>query len=385
MVAVGPTVQAQDYQPFIEPGYFSHDLQFFAPASDIDSYGGPVQRTGWFGSYARMYIGLSRPDYVPSNNQMDLTWANRWDVGYMIDDVNHDHGWLFSVWTMNGPNEGNTTRVQRLNRLNEDDEGMPDPTTGTGGTGGGQQQTTLVEPASDRNNQGPPDRLRFYDVTDSLNMADLRSYELNKLFRVEPLSHGGILEPFFGFRYVRFNDKYLAQDYVMYSEDGIQARLPPLPPSTLPVAVTDLQTEDLFTDQYVFSNDMIGGQLGLRYLKRLSRWNFNTEIRFVGFQNFQNLSRVYSVERTYYDGGGQGSQVDKIIETELARENSHRSETVFGTDVRAEMQFELYRDFNLMVGVQYLGLFRGIGRGNDLNYSQDVHMFGSTFGVVFNR
>ena len=242
-----------------------------------------------------------------------------------------------------------------------------------------------MEPASDRNNLGPPNRLRYYDVTQSVNMGDLRSYELNKLFRVEPMNHGGILEPFFGFRYMRFRDNYIAQDYYMYSEDGLQARLPPLPPSTLPVDVADLEIEDLYTDQYTFTNEMIGGQLGFRWLKRVSRWNFNTEFRFFGFQNFQNLSRYYHVERTYYDGGGAGSEVEKIIEADLARENSHRSETVFGTDIRAEVQYELYRDFSLMAGVQVLGMYRGIGRGTDLNYSEDLIMFGSTFGFVVNR
>lgn len=385
LVAIS-AVQAQDYQPFIEPGYFNHDLQFFAPATDIDTYGGPVQRTGWFGEYARMYLGVSRPDYVESSSKADMTWAHRLDLGYMIDDVNHDHGWLFSTMTMYGPGEGDVIRVQRLNRFNDQDDGMPDPTTGTGtGTGGGTTATTLVEPASDRNNQGPPNRLRFYDVTQSVNMGDLRSYELNKLFRMEPLNDGGILEPFFGFRYMRFRDRYINQDYIMYSDDGVQSRLPPLPPSTLPVAVTDLTVEDLFNDQYMFTNNMVGGQVGLRWLKRVSRWNFNTEFRFFGFQNFQNLSRHYAVERTYYDGGGSGSQVTKIVNAELAREDSHRSETVFGTDIRAEVQYELYRDFSLMAGVQVLGMYRGVGRGIDLNYSQDLIMVGSTFGFVVNR
>ncbi len=142
VMTLASVAAAQHYQPFIEPGYFNYDLQLFAPAADIDTYDGdPVLRTGWFGSYNRMYIGVSRPrdsgypvdvgrpteelrTYPDSSDLMDLTWGNRWDLGYMVDDVDHDHGWLFSYMHIDGPNVGNIVLQQRLNRLNEDDEGF---------------------------------------------------------------------------------------------------------------------------------------------------------------------------------------------------------------------------------------------------------------------
>ena len=232
-------------------------------------------RTGWFGSYNRMYIGVSRPEdkgypvqtgtqdplrtYPDSSDLMDLTWGNRWDLGYMIDDVDHDHGWMFSYMHIDGPNTGNVLRQQKLNRVNEDDEGFqPD----TGGTGGGTTAADIVVPPADWNDEGPPNRQRFNDITDSLNFAKLNSLELNKIYRMPPLHAGGLLEPFFGFRYIKFEDSFQRQNYQVYDEDGLSPLLPPFPPSSIPIAFEDTAIEDLITDKYLFSNQIITGQLG---------------------------------------------------------------------------------------------------------------------------
>ncbi len=376
------SARAQHYQPFIEPGYFDYDLQFFAPASDIDTYGGtPVLRTGWFGSYNRMYIGVSRPDYVESYDLMDLTWGNRWDLGYMTED---DHGWLFNFTSIDGPNEAEVVHQQRLNRLNEDDEGRPPPDDGTG-----TDDDDAVEPVSDRNDRGPPNRERFYDITNTLNGGNYNSLEINKLFRTDPLMHGGILEPFFGFRYVRFRDVYIEQDYQVYDDDGLQPVWPPLPPIVAdpppPIDYRDSTIEQLFSNNYELDNQMIGGQLGLRWLRRTSRWNLSSEFRAFAFQNFQHLTQKYDVTRTYYDGQGSGSEVEAILNYE-AQQDWHTTETVVGTDIRAEAAYEVTRDISLTVGMQFLGFFTGIGRGpNILENSEELVMVGTTFGIIWNR
>jgi hypothetical protein len=382
------TAVAQHYQPFIEPGYFNHDLQFFAPAADIDTYGDdPVMRYGWFGSYNRMYIGVSRPDYDgrqsrvltindSSSDLMDLTWGNRWDLGYMVDDVNHDHGWMFSYLHIDGPNLGEVVNQQRLNRINDDDEGFPAPD---------EDDPEYVEPPSDRNDVGPPNRERRYLITDSLNMCKLGSLELNKIFRMPPLHHGGIIEPFLGFRYMKFEDTYLDTDYRVYDADGLSPIWPPLPPTSIPIEYLDSEIEQLFTDHYLFQNQMIGGQLGFRWSRRTSRWNLSAEFRAMAFQNFQHLKRTYDVTRIYYDGAGSGSEVDAIIKSRET-EDWHTTETVVGGDIRATAAYELFRDFSLEVGVQYIGMFTGIGRGNDIDYnSEDVNMIGTTFGFVMRK
>ena len=62
VLAFSSLAHAQTYQPFVDSGYFDYDMQLFAPADDIDAYGGdPVQKYGWFASYDRMYISVSRP------------------------------------------------------------------------------------------------------------------------------------------------------------------------------------------------------------------------------------------------------------------------------------------------------------------------------------
>lgn len=374
------------YHPFIEPGYFNHDLQFFAPASDIDAYGGPVMRTGWFGSYARMYLRVSRPDHMDSFDRMDRTWGNRWDLGYMIDDVDHDHGWLFSYMNVDGPNAYDTVVRERINRLNEDDEGRPEPDTGQGGQ---QQDDDLVEPPIDRNNVGPPNRQRNYYVSDSLNLGELSHVELNKLFRMEPLNHGGLLEPFFGVRYTKFDSLEQDQTYIRYNEDGFVFLDPPFPPADPAnpdfVGIGDTEIEDLITDRFRYVNHMVGGQLGFRWLKRLNRWNLSSEVRAFAYHNFQQMQRRIDIERTYYDGGGQGSEVDGVVFTRNT-ENYHATATVVGTDIRAEAAYEVTRDVSLSFGMQFLGFFTGVGRGPSISLnSQDLIMVGGTVAVVVNH
>ena len=230
----------------------------------------------------------------------------------------------------------------------------------------------------------------FPDIAQSCR----RSLELNKLFRTEPLNHGGILEPFLGVRYIRFKDVFLRQYYQTYDDDGISpdAGWPPAPPipvippgQTTGVAVIDATIEDLAADQFNFSNDMFGGQLGLRWLKRTSRWNLSSELRVFALQNWQKLHRSFSIERTYYGGSGQGSEVTAIVPYNETQD-WHTTSVVVGTDIRAEVAYEFTRDVHLNVGMQYLGFYNGIGRGPDIHHnSQALNAVGVTFGVVVNR
>ncbi|TVS16424.1 MAG: hypothetical protein EA424_14200 [Planctomycetaceae bacterium] len=375
MLAVAGIAQAQNIQPFIEPGYFEHDLQFFAPASDLDTYGGPILREGWFGSYDRMYLRMSRPDDVDSKNRVDRGWGNRVDVGYIMSGVNQDHGWLFSHSTFSTANWFETYQ-EKINRVNEDDEGRAAPDD---------DDPERVNPVSDRNDYGFPDQARFYKLRDSLNVGNFNSIELNKLFRMPPLHHGGILEPFIGFRYVKFQSTWQQQDYFRYNEDGLTFPFPPVIPNRDLFDIGDAETEDLITDRFYFTNDMIGGQLGMRWKYRVSRWNLSSELRAIGFHNFQNLERTFEIERTYYDGGGQGSDVEGQVRTKF-RENAYTNSTVVAADIRMQAAYELTRDVSFQVGMQYLGFYNGIGRGRFVDYnSQDLHLVGVTFGVEVNR
>lgn len=181
LLGLAGTASAQHMQPFIEPDYFEPDLQFFAPA-DIDYFGdAKPPNTGWFFTYDRLYWAVSRPDSAPRPWYVDWTWGNRFDVGYMTED---DGGWLFSGTHVDGP------------------------TTEAGGW-----------------------------------RANFSSVELNKVFRLEPLHHNGIIEPFIGVRYVQFNDFGPA-------------------PFTTPV-----------------KNQIVAGQLGVRAWKNIGRWKISTDLR----------------------------------------------------------------------------------------------------------
>mgnify|MGYP001069865313 CR=1 FL=1 len=111
----------------------------------------------------------------------------------------------------------------------------------------------------------------------------------------------------------------------------------------------------------------------------------DAEFRGFGGQNFQHLTRTLSDVRTYYDGQGSGSEVNAIVKSKYT-EDWHTTETVVGTDIRAIAAYEVTRDIKLEAGLQFLGIFTGVGRGPfiDMN-SEAVTMVGTTFGFTINR
>ena len=67
------------YSPF-EPGYFEHDMQFFAPG-EFDEFGGESNYPiGWYFNYNRMYVHASRPFSDFQRTKRDPTWGNRFQV-----------------------------------------------------------------------------------------------------------------------------------------------------------------------------------------------------------------------------------------------------------------------------------------------------------------
>lgn len=264
VVGIAGTARAGDgsHTPlFIEPNYFNPDLQFFAPA-DLDYFGDPPDpTTGWFFTYDRMYVAVSRPENGPRPWDMDQTWGNRFDIGYMTED---DGGWLFNVTHIDGP---------------------------TSEAGSAKASTSSVE--------------------------------FNKVFRLEPLFHNGIIEPFLGMRFVKFDDY------------GV----PPLP---------------LFPD--TIENNIVAGQIGVRAWKNFGHWKVSTEVRSFNGVNFQ----WYQTEDF--------------------------AEFVAAGEVRAEAQYNLTRDVALRAGYELLYFGCGIARNNNLfDNNEDLVQHGLTFGFTINR
>jgi len=158
---------AQRYQPFGTVDIANYDLTPFAPV-EIDGFGGEVPaNTGFFSSYDRLHMNVSRSSTANAPFEGDWAWGNRFDFGYMTDD---DHGWLVEIMNIDGPNV----------RMN--------PTS----------MTDL-----------PPGPVE--------NVMNLKSFELSKQWRWKPLHHGSIVECFIGARYVTLQ----SQDNRLYNIPGL--------------------------------------------------------------------------------------------------------------------------------------------------------------------
>jgi len=358
-LALSSNVHAQLFKPFAFPQPES-DFQFFAPGH-IDTYGGgPKHKTGWFATYDRVYMNVTRPDESPAEGYSskfgDFTWGNRFDLGFIDDD---SKGWVATIWHVDGPNKEDILVTERLNRVAD-----------------GSPQEEGVFPVRDNNNRLTS--ARDYLVTNSINVADMTGFELNRTWLWKPLNHGGRLQPLIGFRYTRFIDFYERQTYQRFDDDGF-----PIPPDGIPPTLgTTATAEQLTTLDAGVINDMVGGQLGMHWDKDYRRWNFSGDVKFFGMQNFQVWEETLTTE-TSLDAGDDPPSA--VLFTEEG-DAFHEAEFVFGMESRIDAAYRVTRDFSLRCGFEYMHFGQGIGRGvNRQNTSQDVIMYGLTMGVTYNR
>lgn len=147
------SAKAERTSLFIDPSELEGDFQFFAPVDLSEYSGGQGPNTGFYFEYNRLYYSVSRPETAPiagNREEADLTWGNRYDIGYMLDD---GHGWLVSVVHIDGP---------------------------TGPIVG--------------------------NVNAMLNIGDLSGVELSKVRRLEPRHNGDNVELLYSVRYSKFTD-----------------------------------------------------------------------------------------------------------------------------------------------------------------------------------
>ena len=377
-------------QPFIEPFAFDPDFQFFAP-SGVDRLGGEIDPSiGWFASYDRTCLYVTRPQDEATSTQGDFGWGNRFDIGYMTEE---EHGWMVSFLHLDGPNNYRILEMERIDVFNPDDlvnsVANADELRGGGGGGGGGNAAVTVTPGfpvRDRND--PITQARDYRLHDSINVAKVSSFELNKTFRIDPLHYGSIVEPFVGVRYSTVNDYYRRDRYQRIDETTgavvFDSAIPGIFPTLPAQDIDDASMEQLISTNTQFDNNLFGGQIGLRWFKQKSRWNLSAEVKALAFQNFQSFNRTTDTERTYYDGGIQG-EVDVVLNTRNVA-SGHSAEFVFGTEIRAEAAYSITKYMQLRAGIQFMDLARGIGRGNDaLRNDQDFLMVGATGGFAINR
>ncbi len=364
-MAFSPSVFGQVYHPFAEPLEFNPDWQFFAPV-DVDSLMELPNRkranTGWFATYDRTSMWVSRPETEQSRADGDFASGNRYDLGFMTDDRS---GWLFSLRHIGGPNAYSNVYQERINRVNLADTGA---------------QPTTVRPFIDQND--PQYQTRVYFLGDSLNVAGMSNFEVNKTWRREPYRYGGIIEPMLGLRYTSFDDTALNQSYFR-SGNLISV------PGT--ISATNL-VETLVSNETNIQNRMVGGQLGFRYFNYYKRWTLSSELRAFGLQNFQNRTFHQRTETTEYGGVAISSAVVATDYTSgTATVQSSNSEFVVGFEARAEAAYQVTKYFSIRGGVDVVDFAKGIWRGanpgfgNINDQSQDVQLAGFSVGVTLNR
>lgn len=354
VVGLAQAASAQHYQPFIDPGYFPSDFQFFAPAEVSEFGDGEPPNTGVYLDYDRTYVNVSRPDgesSLFSEFEGDFTWGNRWEIGYMTEE---DTGWQAVIWHLSGPNEYVQFFQERIQAINPDDEGP-----------GG--DTIFV--VADRNP-------RQFDIRQSVNVASLSVGEINKTWRRKQFHNGAILEPLLGFRYMKFKSWHRRDDYERFNAD-INGNPVPFDPQI------EGPFEEYTSNINVFENYMIGGQLGGRVFHQRGHWLLSADVRFFACANFQTLNSQFHSYLTRYTALNGDVELNLFNRLET---NDQNQEFVWGGEVRAEASYELTREINLRFGMVFLDLGQGIGRGNRIQENnEDVQIAGLTFGVTINR
>jgi hypothetical protein len=346
LAALASNARAQ-YTDFEQLGDYDPDYQFFEP-TEPDNYGGfPPPNTGWYGSYQRLYINGSRQRFEQSHTQGDFGWGNRLDIGYMTESGS---GLSFSGMGMgSGVNVNNIVFKPRL---------AYDPTA------------TYASPFTQNNatsfDQGNPNfdpRIDQDMIVNSLNSFEFSSWEINKVWRLDPGHHGGIIEPFIGFRYSNLDDHTRRMQQFQVA-------------AALFEQVTDQQS--------YYENNMWGGQIGVRLARQRGRLMLGGELRVMGFANFQHFNQdTYTLTRLY-TAPIPSTATQEFLE--FTNTYGSGEEFVIGGDVRVNASYEITRDIAAQVGVQWMGFGKGIARGPVLqNNTGDFYLFGVSAGVSINR
>ena len=277
-----------------------------------------------------------------------------------------DNGWMFN-WTNNGVAAKFQVRQERLNRFIDPEDGF-DPIAPPFGVAVRQRED---------NNRGY--NFRFYDITDTDNVVNYDSYELNKTWRLEPYHYGGILEPLVGLRWMRIRD-YNYKDSYLNSEMN-----PPL------LGPNFEDAEQFDRALAVTKNDMFGGQLGFRYFKFRDRFLFSSDFRAFFGGSWQNSRSTIQTELTIYDGSDVGSTVERIFNSSTEPINTRNEEFFFGFDVRGDIGYQLTKMITIRGGFQVIDVARGVWRGGDGivvdggDNDQDLLLVGATFGINLNH
>lgn len=369
-----------------DPFELPHDGQFFAPA-ELGDFGEPLLRkTGFFATYDRMYISVSRPESGPfifaplpdslglipiiprpvnSHWTGDFGWGNRFEVGYATPN---GATWMVGLYHMDGPNNAPTTRVEQL------DFNPADP---------------QVDPAD---TQFIPDFNQIL-LVNSINVATVSNVEFNRYFHTPRLYGGGYLEPYLGIRYDQFTD------FTYNASVDHTITLDPATPAGVDQVIRTLNGGT--------KNQMLGGQVGLRWSADRGRWSLSSSLAMFAMHNWQDHGTTLVSERILFSALISATESQNRIRTE-DRFSNHDSEFVFGPTVRAQAALKLTRDISVRFGFDMIDYVQGIGRGPSIGprglpssfrsvaqlngqstnihvNNEDVLLIGGTIGLEINR
>ena len=206
---------------------------------------------------------------------------------------------------------------------------------------------------------------------------------------MEPFHYGGILEPLVGFRWMQIADLNARQTYVSALD------IDTVPPGGDPPLAEFGDAEQLITDGTWTDNEIITGQIGLRYTKWYQRFMYSADVRAFLGGSIQTSKSSRSTVITIYDGIGLGSTVDNILYRQTTPIYTKNDEFSIGFDVRGNVAYQFTRDINVRLGLQLIDVASGVWRGgsqdptrNNLfggDTNQNLLLVGASLGLTLNR
>ncbi len=363
----------QPYHPFAEPMSWDPDFRFFAPVDvqDLEDESARQKANyGWYATYDRMHVGLDRPDIETERGKFDTTWGNRYTFGVMSEE---DKGWDFQFLHFSGPNAYTGERAFRTN--------IP---VGTG-------EIATFPLIGERVPFDPGFGDGTYVALDSLNVATLGSFEINRTWRLKPYMYGGFLEPLVGVRYMDFTDYNVADGLSLFQDAAAN-------------------NFELFDVSHINNkNRMVLAQIGFRYFKDVGRTRLSTDFKAFAGGNFQTGSVLTQQVLYGYGGGGGGAagiptpDIISVPQSTLTNAPGLGDKGVIGMDARVEAQYSLTKAIALRGGLSLLYIGDGIARGSQIQgagggfsqtpsfgpsssfVQQNLVMPGVSFGVTINR
>ena len=381
-------------------------MQIFAP-TELGPYGGgPQPKEGYFFTYDGIYWSISKPDtatigentprsvyYTSTQTQptaqsstldnstfkSNFTGGDRFEFGRIFGH----NGWSCTITHLH-----NQTQYIWADGV---DMAVTDVTAGTVNGTDVKYLDGYLDAAGTVIGALP---LNF-DQMIVKNTVSHWSVELNYIKRAHPMHCGGVLEFFFGARYLAVDERFLV-NAPQQRYDGSDDDDDDDDDDEAHGDNTLAQIPSILADSYwdtKAENHVVGPELGIRYSKQHGRLSFSTEGRFVAGFNSQNL-RMQGTLGTELDP--PGGQYQPLLMGPTAFNHS-QFEVEFSpvVELRAELHYQLTRAFSIRGGWTGMWMDNIARASTSIEYrmpdfalaadNESVFIHGLTLGIEFNR